>query len=450
MVLTVLMTGCGIYKPYTRPEVSTEGIYRETVNAADTASLADLDWRSLFSDATLQELIDTVLVRNTDLRSAQLQVEAAEATLRTSRLSLLPSFTLAPQGGVSSFDNSKASWTYNVPVTASWEIDVFSRLRNTKLRSKALYMQSMEYKQAVRTQLIATTANLYYTLCMLDEQLAIARETADAWAETVETIRAMKEAGMTNDAAVAQNEAAYNGVKISVLQLEKSISETENSLCGLLLQEPHKIERNTLKEQRTPQELLVGVPVQLLSRRPDVRVAEYSLMSAYYATAAARSALYPNITLSGSAGWTNNAGSAIVNPGKLLLSAAGQLLQPIFQAGANRAQVKIAKAQQEEAMLAYEQTILNAGNEVNDALKSYQTAHTAATLYEEQVASLARAVESTELLMQHSQTTYLDVLTARQSYLSAQLEQVANRFTELQSVVSLYHALGGGRECDAE
>ena len=227
---------------------------------------------------------------------------------------------------------------YNVPVTASWEIDVFSRLRNTKLRSKALYMQSMEYKQAVRTQLIATTANLYYTLCMLDEQLAIARETADAWAETVETIRAMKEAGMTNDAAVAQNEAAYNGVKISVLQLEQSISETENSLCGLLLQAPHKIERNTLKEQRTPQELLVGVPVQLLSRRPDVRVAEYSLMSAYYATAAARSALYPNITLSGSAGWTNNAGSAIVNPGKLLLSAAGQLLQPIFQAGANRAQ----------------------------------------------------------------------------------------------------------------
>ena len=197
-----------------------------------------------------------------------------------------------------------------------------------------------------------------------------------------------------------------------------------------------------------PSELLIGVPVQLLSRRPDVRRVEFSLMSAYYATAEARSSLYPQITLSGTAGWTNNAGSMIVNPGKLLLSAAGQLLQPIFQAGANRARVKISKAQQQEAMLAYEQTILNAGKEVNDALTACQTARDVAVLYDRQVASLERAVESTELLMQHGTTTYLEVLTARQSLLSAQLQQAANRFTELQSVVTLYHALGGGREAE--
>lgn len=446
-VVAILATGCGIYKPYTRPEVATGGIYREI--AADTTSLADLDWRTLFPDPRLQRLIDSVLVRNTDLRTAHLRVEAAEATLRTAQLSLLPSFTLAPQGGVSSFDNSKGSWTYNVPVAASWEIDIFSRLRNGKLRSKALYAQSLEYRQAVRTQLIASTANLYYTLCMLDEQHAIARETAGAWREIVETIRAMKEAGMATDAAVAQNEAACYGVETAVLQLAQSIREAENSLCTLLAEAPHEVERGTLDTEHMPDELLIGVPVQLLSRRPDVRMAEYSLMSAYYATAEARSALYPSLTLSGSAGWTNNVGSQIVNPGKLLLAAAGQLLQPIFQAGANRSRVKIAKAQQQEAMLAYEQTILNAGQEVNDALTGCQTARAVAALYDRQVASLERAVESTELMMAHSSTTYLEVLTARQSLLSARLEQTANRFTELQSVVTLYHALGGGRETDS-
>ena len=278
--VALLMTGCGIYKPYTRPEVTTDGIYREAVTPTDTASLADLDWRALFPDERLQQLIDTVLVRNTDLRTAQLQVEEAEATLRTARLSLLPSFTLAPQGGVSSFDNSKGTWTYNLPVTASWEIDIFSRLRN-----KALYYQSIEYRQAVRTQLIATTANLYFTLCMLDEQYAIANETASAWREAVDAIRAMKDAGMATEAAVAQNEAAYYSVETSVKQLAQSISETENSLCSLLAQTPHKIERGSLESQRMPADLLIGVPVQLLSRRPDVRRAEYSLMSAYYATA---------------------------------------------------------------------------------------------------------------------------------------------------------------------
>ena len=253
---------------------------------------------------------------------------------------------------------------------------------------------------------------------MLDEQYAIANETASAWREAVDAIRAMKDAGMATEAAVAQNEAAYYSVETSVKQLAQSISETENSLCSLLAQTPHKIERGSLESQRMPADLLIGVPVQLLSRRPDVRRAEYSLMSAYYATAEARSALYPQITLSGTAGWTNSAGSQIVNPGKLLLSAAGQLLQPIFQAGANRARVKIAKAQQQEAMLAYEQTILNAGQEVNDALTACQTARESAALYDQQVASLRRAVESTELLMQHGSTTYLEVLTARQSLLS--------------------------------
>ena len=335
--VALLMTGCGIYKPYTRPEVTTDGIYREPVTPTDTASLADLDWRALFPRRAVAAAHR--YGAGTQHRSAHGTVAGSRRPKRRSALHgsrCSPPSRSHPQGGVSSFDNSKGTWTYNLPVTASWEIDIFSRLRNGKLRNKALYYQSIEYRQAVRTQLIATTANLYFTLCMLDEQYAIANETASAWREAVDAIRAMKDAGMATEAAVAQNEAAYYSVETSVKQLAQSISETENSLCSLLAQTPHKIERGSLESQQMPADLLIGVPVQLLSRRPDVRRAEYSLMSAYYATAEARSALYPQITLSGTAGWTNSAGSQIVNPGKLLLSAAGQLLQPIFQAGANR------------------------------------------------------------------------------------------------------------------
>lgn len=447
-LVAALMCSCGIYKPYSRPEVETDGLYGPGVETTDTVSLGNLPWREVFTDPYLQALIEEGLANNTDLLTAQLRVEEAQATLKSARLSFLPSFNFAPQGNVSSFDGSKASWTYNVPITASWEIDIFSRLRNSKLQAKALYAQSDEYRQAVQTQLIAGIANYYYTLLMLDEQLAITSATAENWRHSVETMRAMKEAGMTTEAAIAQNEATYLSVLNSKRDLEQSLRETENAFSVLLGSAARTIERGTLAGQQIPEELAVGVPVQMLSNRPDVRSAENSLMAAYYATAAARSNLYPNLTLSGTLGWTNNAGSLVINPGKLLLNAAGQLLQPIFNAGANRAQLKIAKAQQEESMLAYEQTLLNAGKEVNDALTQCQTARAKKEDRSRQIASLERAVESTELLMRHGTTTYLEVLTAQQSLLSAQLTQVTDRFDELQGFVNLYQALGGGRDME--
>lgn len=445
-LVAVLMCSCGIYKSYQRPEVETDGLYGPGVETTDTTTLGNLPWREVFTDPKLQALIEEGLANNTDLQSAQLRVEEAEATLKSARLSFLPSFNLAPQGGVSSFDNSKASWTYNVPITASWEIDIFSRLRNAKLQAKALYAQSEEYRRAVQTQLIAGIANYYYTLLMLDEQYAITSETAENWRESVETMRAMKEAGMTTEAAVAQSEATYYSVVNSLRDLEQSLRQTENAFSVLLGSAARTIDRGSLREQTIPEALAVGVPVQMLSNRPDVRASENSLMAAYYATAAARSALYPQLTLSGTLGWTNSAGSIVVNPGKLLLNAAGQLLQPIFNAGAARAQVKIAKAQQEEALLAYEQSLLNAGQEVNDALTQCQTARSKKEFRELQIASLERAVESTALLMEHGTSTYLEVLTAQQGLLSARLTQVTDRFDELQGFVNLYQALGGGRE----
>ena len=240
--LAVAMTGCGIYKPYTRPEINTDGLYGDA-ESADTMTLGNLRWQEVFTDPQLQGLIEEGLANNTDLQSAQWRVKEAEATLKSARLAYLPSFNFAPQGSISSFDNQAASKTYSIPVTASWQIDIFNGLTNAKRRAKALYAQSQEYEQAVKTQLIANIANLYYTLLMLDSQQEVTRETAEKWEQSVETMRALKDAGMTNEAGVAQYEGNYYAVVASLRDIETSIREAENSLCSILGIAPQQIER---------------------------------------------------------------------------------------------------------------------------------------------------------------------------------------------------------------
>lgn len=443
---TALLSSCGIYTKYQPAETTPDNLYGEEVAVNDTTNFGNVNWRELFTDPQLQALIEQGLQNNTDLRSAKLQIEEAEAALMSAKLAFLPSFALSPQGTISSFDGGKATKTYTLPVTASWELDIFGRLRNAKQQAKALYAQSKDYQQAVRTQLIAGIANVYYTLLMLDEQLAISQQTEEAWKETVASTRALMDAGLANEAATSQMEAAYYSVQTSILDLKEQINQVENSLALLLAETPRRYERGKLADQRLPEDVAVGVPMQMLSNRPDVRAAERSLEQAFYATNQARAAFYPSIVLSGSAGWTNSAGSMIVNPGKFLASAVGSLTQPLFNKGQIMAQYRIAKAQQEEASLSFQQALLNAGSEVNDALVACQTSKAKTLLFEKQIQSLEKALESTSLLMEHGTTTYLEVLTARQSLLSAQLSQTANRFTEIQSVINLYQALGGGRE----
>ena len=441
-----LLSSCGIYTKYKPAESVPDNLYGEEFGTEDTTSLGSMDWHELFTDPQLQAYIEQGLQNNTDYLSAQLRIEEAEATLLSSKLAFLPSFALAPQGTVSSFDGGKATQTYSLPVTASWELDIFGKMRNSKRQAQALYAQSKDYKQAVRTQLIAGIANTYYTLLMLDDQLACAQDMARSWEETVRSTRALMNAGQANEAAVSQMEAACYEVQASVLDLKEQINQAENSFALLLAETPRSYERGTLAGVQMPDELSVGIPMQMLANRPDVRMAERSLEAAFYATNAARSACYPSITLSGSAGWTNSAGSMIINPAKFLASAVGSLTQPLFARGQLLGQLKISKAQQEEAALSFQQTLLNAGSEVNDALTAWQTSRDKSLLLDKQVVSLQKAVESTSLLMEHGTTTYLEVLTAKQNLLSAQLTQTANRFSEIQSVITLYCALGGGQE----
>lgn len=368
-LLASTLSSCHIYRAYERPDAITvsDSLYRQPVTAEDTTSLASLSWKELFTDPQLQQLIEAGLAHNTDLGIARLKVKEAEALLMTSRLSYLPSVSQTPQGTLTSLDGNKPSKTYTLAVSADWEIDLFGKLLNAKRGAQAALEQSEAYRQAVQTQLVATIANSYYTLLMLDEQLDITRRTADTWTESLRTMKALKRAGQATEMAVA-----------------------------------------------------------------------------YYATNSARSAFYPSITLSGSAGWTNAAGAAITNPGQWLLSAVGSLVQPLFNRGKNIANLKIAKAQQEEALLTFQQSLLDAGAEVNDALVQWQTARKRIQLDEQQCTSLQSALRSSELLMQHSSQNYLEVITARQALLQAELNTVTDRFDEIQGVINLYHALGGG------
>ncbi|MDO3389915.1 TolC family protein [Bacteroides sp. ET489] len=454
MCATALLSSCHIYKSYDRPEdITTAGLYRDTVAGgdtlvADTANFGNLPWREVFTDPKLQALIEQALTSSPDIRTAALKVKEAQAPLLASKLAFIPALTLSPQGTVSSWDKGKATQTYSLPVTASWQIDLFGQLLNLKRQAQATLEQTKAYEQNTRVQLIANTANLYYTLLMLDRQLEITEGTAEILKKNTETMEAMKESGIynTTEAAVEQSRAAYAQVQASLPDIRTSIREIENSLCLLLGEPAHAIERGILEEQQLPSDFSAGIPLQLLSNRPDVKAAEQALASAYYNTNVARSNFYPRITLSGSAGWTNSAGAAIVNPAKLLASAVASLTQPIFQNGANIAKLKIAKAQQEEAQIQFQTTLLNAGNEVSNALGQYQACSQKVEARNMEVNSAKNAADYTKELFNLGTSTYLEVLSAQQSYLSAQLSEVSDTFSRMQAVISLYQALGGGRE----
>ena len=451
MVAVQGLVSCRIYSNYERPDNLPVGaLYRDTTSTAgvltsDTLNFGNMPWRSVFTDSYLQTLIEKALSSNTDLLNAQETVEQAQASFKAAKLAYLPSLSLSAQGTLSSFDGAKATKIYSVPLTASWQADLFGSIRNAKEQAKSVLMQSNAYKQSVQTQIIANVANLYYTLLNLDEQLRTTRETSELWDKNVEAMEAMQKAAMTNMASVEQARANNLQIKATIPALEQSIRETENSLCMILHEAPHTITRSTLAAQQLPEGMSAGVPAQLLSNRPDVKAAEYSLRSAFYATNAAYSAFYPQLTITGQAGWTNSNG-VIVNPGKIITSLVGQLAQPIFQQGKLTAQLKIAQSAQRAAQNTFEQTLLNAGTEVSNALYSYKAACEKATICSQQVEALKKTRDQTyELFKFDRSTTYLEKLTAEMSLLNAQLTLINDNYSKLQAAVNLYAALGGGR-----
>ena len=445
IVATVLLNSCSIYKKYSRPEeITTDHLYGDQFLSNDTTTLAHKSWKELFVDQKLQQLIALGIENNADLQTAKLRVEQAEASLRSAKLSRLPSLSLAPQGTVSSWDGASASKGYMLPVSASWEIDIFAKQLNASRAAQSSLMQTKEYQLAVKSGVIAAIVNTYYTLLMLDKQVEITNQTVISWQKSINVLQSMKDAGMQNEAAVSRAKANLHMLETTFTQLKNSVQNVENQLSLLVMQPIQTINRGTIDQNFFQEELSIGCSVQLLANRPDVRASEYALSKSLYGLNQTRGALYPSLVLSGSAGWTNSLGGMIVDPAGTILSAVGSLTQPLFNGGRLRANVKIQKAEYDIAVINFQQSLFAAGVEVNDALRKCQLARTNKSQYEMQIELLTKTIKSTELLMKHGSTTYLEVLTAQQALHQAQLAEVGNWLDEAQGVVTLYRALGGG------
>lgn len=450
--LGLTLTGCGIFNKYenkTQAPSDAFGVLADgtavcDTTAADSTVLARMSWREFFTDPALVRLIDRVLAQNTDLNSARLAVEKSEAALKMAKMAYAPSLSIGPQATVSSFALSPVEFGYNLPLQLSLELDFFGNITNKKNAANAVLLHSKVREESVKANLISTTAQQYYLLQVLDRQLEILTRTDSLWNVSLETQRALWENGKSYSTAVNQMEASYLNVKTQIVDTRRKIVATENAICRLLAVTPQHIDRSAWGTSSFDSDILkVGVPASMLELRPDIRMANFAMEEAFYNTQAARSAFYPRITLGGTAGWTNSLGGMIVNPAGLLLSLVGQLTQPIFAQGKLSANLKIAKLTEQDLQKQYVQTVINAGNQVNEAIADCQASREKNGYYQRQLAVLHDAYIGTHELMDNGKASYLEVLTAQESLLSAQLGEAMNLYEGSQALIALYIALGG-------
>lgn len=445
------LASCRVTKPYQQPEaVADSKLYRDSTST-DTTTMADLPWTQLFTDPHLQALIREAIQNNLDLKIANARMDAAAANLRQSKQAFLPSVDAtasvtqqkiaASQGG----NFIKANRTYQLYASASWEADIWGKLRSTKRAYMAAFLQSEAYRRAVLTQLIANIASNYYALLAYDEQLKITRQTVENRKADVETMKTLKESDVVTGADVVQSEANRYSAEVTIPDLLQNIRETENTISVYLGRTPGAIERGALGEQSVNVDLKTGLPAQLLANRPDVQQAEYQLRYYYELTNVARTYFYPSLSITATGGLNGTTLDNYFDASHFFGSIVGSLTQPIFQQGQNKQRLRVAQANQEEYFVTYKKTLLTAGQEVTNALFDYNAAVDKAAIRGQQIAYLQKSVDYTkELLKYTSNTNYTDVLTSEQSLLSAQLNSISDKLQQLQAVVTLYRSLGGG------
>ena len=444
----LLLTGCkSLYGNYERPDVKTSGIVRDPVDdkaaLAGSSDFGNLPWRSVFTDPQLQTLIEKALENNPDLLNAALNIDIAEQQLRASKLAFLPSVVFAPNGSISHFGtHTSSTQAYTLPITASWDVDLFGKLRSQKKAAQMALIQSRDYKVAVQTNLICNVANLYYTLLMLDRQKQIVDDMSGLTKNTWDMMKLQMEFGRARSTSVQSAEAAYYSVQTQGADIKRQIRETENTLSLLLGEPAQSIARGSLDNQSLPTNFSGGIGVQLLSNRADVHANEMALAQCFYNIQEARSRFYPALNISPTGAWTNSNG--LVNPGKLLLSVVGSLTQPIFMRGQLKAGLRVAEDRYKQAYNTWQNSILKAGAEVSNALVAYNSADEKNKLQQQQIDVLKQNVDHTQMLYAQSSSSYLEVITAQQSLLNAEISQVQEQFTKLQAIVNLYNALGGG------
>ena len=447
---SLLLASCGLYNKYDRPEVVADGIVRDPVapngvlQSTDTASFGNLPWRQLFTDPQLQAIIEQGLEKNPDLLNAALNVQIVNEALKCARLAFRPSVVFSPQGTITKFSDNPSTKSYQLPLTASWNVDLFGNLLNAKRSAQMQLIATQDYQTAVKCNIVSGIANLYYTLLMLDRQMEIVSDMEQLTKETWDKMKFMHENRIGyRSTAVQSAEAAYYSVQAKKVDLVRQIREMENSLSLLIGQPAQTIQRGKLADQSLPSTFATGVSIDLLNNRADVHAAEMALAQCFYDVQQARSRFYPSITLTGTGAFTNNNG--LVNPGKMLWSAVASLVQPIFQHGQIVAGLKVAQMQYEQKFNTWQNTVLKAGNEVSNALVSYNSSAEKGELDSKRVAVLLKNVEDTKKLMESSSnTTYLEVISAQSNLLNAEIDEVTDQFNKMQAVVNLYQALGGG------
>ena len=450
VVAAALLTGCGALHSYERPDVNTRGLIRDNVSltdtlvaSADSLNFGNLPWRSVFTDPQLQTLIQQALDNNVDMLNAALNVRMAETQLKLARLAFLPQFTFSPSGTIASWDGNAATKTYQLPIAASWTTDLYGNLFSQKKSAQVQLLGMKDYQVMVQTNIVAAVANMYYTLLMLDKQMEILNDMIGLTKDTWDMMKLQMDLGRARSTSVQSAEANYYSVKAQAVDMQRQIREVENSLSLVLGQPAQTIARGKLENQSLPSEFSTGIGLQLLANRADVHYAEMNLAKCFYDIEAARSRFYPSLTITPSATFTNNAG-AVVNPGKWLLSAVGSLTQPIFMRGQLTAGLRVAEMQYEQAYNSWQNVVLKAGSEVSDALVLYNSSDEKGKLEGKRVETLQKNVEHTKMLFKNSGSSYLEVITAQQSLLNAQLTKVSDDFYKMQAVVNLYNALGGG------
>lgn len=447
IVILTIIQSCKVAKPYIQPSgAAGTNLYRK-VASSDTNTIANIPWKKLFSDTILQSLVQEGISNNPDLTIAVARIQTAAANARQSRLALFPSVNA---NAAATYQKVPATQfgtpeAYQLYVNSSWEADIWGKLSSAKKAALASLLQSEAYRLVVQTQLVADIATDYYSLLAYDEQLQLTQKTVENRKQEVETMKALKESDVVTGAAVVQSEANRYSVEITIPDLKQSIRQTENNLSILLGRNPDTVLRSTLEQQIIDTSLATGVPSQLLSNRPDVQQAEYQLRNSFELVNVARTYFYPSLTITAAAGLSGTALSKLFNPVSFFANIAGGLLQPVFEKGMNKQRLTIAQARQKEYLSTFKKTILVAGQEVSNALYSYQAAANKQSLRSLQISNLGKSVEYTKLLLQYSSATnYTDVLTSEQSLLAAQLGSINDRLQQLTAVVSLYRSLGGG------
>lgn len=441
------LSSCHIYNKFEMPEdnpLAQEYVQAKEM-AVDSTTFGNLHWQQVFTDPMLVDLINKALENNVNLQNAKLNVDIAHAQLKGARLSYLPSVALAPNGAGASYAGSSMSWTYQLPMSVSWEIDIFGKLLNSNRGAKAALLQSEAYQQAVRSQIIAGVANCYYAIATLERQLELSRETSVLWKESVEVMKNFKLAGRVNEAAVVQSTANYYSILASITDLETALHEANNTMSLLLNVAPQKWNISSQAVLEAPEMLRTSIPMCELAARPDVRAAEQSVAVAYYATNQARAAFYPGLSITANGGFTNLLGSIIQNPGDFFIQLAGSLTAPLFSRGANISRLEATRAQQQQTMNNFEYTLLSASAEVSSAMTVYENSDEKAKMLALQVENLKKSVEYTQELLSLGTSTYLEVLTAQQSLLGAQMSYISSIQAKEQAVINLYQSLGGGR-----